>query len=76
MNINKLLSYLEENKGRKVGTIIGIVLGLIYLIVGFWKMTLFAIIVALGYFIGSQLDHKEDVKQMIDHIIFDKFMRK
>lgn len=62
--------------GRILGTLIGLILGLIYLFVGFWKTLFFAILVGLGFFIGRQLDQKEDLKQVIDSILFDKWMRK
>ncbi|SEN22556.1 DUF2273 domain-containing protein [Lihuaxuella thermophila] len=62
--------------GRILGTLIGFVLGLIYLFAGFWKTLFFAILVGLGFFIGKQLDHKEDFKQIIDLILLDKWMNK
>ncbi|SFJ31044.1 DUF2273 domain-containing protein [Thermoflavimicrobium dichotomicum] len=62
--------------GRIAGSFIGFALGLIYLMVGFWKMLFFALLVGLGFFIGKQIDRKEDLKEVIDTIILEKWMRK
>ncbi|RAL26559.1 DUF2273 domain-containing protein [Thermoflavimicrobium daqui] len=62
--------------GRIVGSFIGIALGLVYLFVGFWKMLFFALLAGLGYFLGRQFDRKEDLKEVIDTIILEKWMRK
>ncbi len=62
--------------GRLVGSLLGFTLGLIYLLVGFWKMLFFALLVGLGFFVGKQIDRKEDLKKVIDTIILEKWMRR
>ncbi|MRN53553.1 DUF2273 domain-containing protein [Paenibacillus monticola] len=42
--------------GRIVGVSSGIVLGLIYLISGFWDMLFFALVVFIGYTLGNRKD--------------------
>ena len=42
--------------GKIIGVIIGVSLGCIYLFAGFWDMLFFAIIVYIGYYIGSMID--------------------
>lgn len=76
LDTKKICKYFEQHKGQKIGTLVGVVLGIIFLFFGFWKMMFFAIVVGAGYFIGSQLDRKENVKQLLDNILLDKFMRK
>jgi uncharacterized membrane protein len=46
----------EFHKGKCAGLIAGVVLGIIYLVVGFWDMLIFAFIVFIGYYVGKRLD--------------------
>lgn len=66
----------EKNKGKILGVGLGLFFGFIYLIAGFWKMIFFAFLVGLGFVIGYQFDHKENVREWIDEIFMDKWMRK
>ncbi|SET57318.1 DUF2273 domain-containing protein [Paenibacillus sp. NFR01] len=46
----------ERYAGRITGTAFGAVLGLIYLISGFWDMLFFALVVFIGYTLGKRKD--------------------
>ncbi|MFD0872101.1 Small integral membrane protein (DUF2273) [Chlamydia abortus] len=50
---------LEDRPGTVIGTLGGIILGILYLIVGFWDMLIFAFIVFIGYYVGKKIDLKE-----------------
>jgi uncharacterized membrane protein len=55
----------KEYKGRIIGAIIGTVLAISFLTIGFWK-TIFLITFALiGLFIGSFFDNKEKINDLI-----------
>ncbi len=45
--------------GRWLGAGFGFICGILYLIVGFWDMLVFAIIVYLGYYVGSSIDRRQ-----------------
>ena len=47
---------LQTRPGIIIGIAAGLFLGLLYLIVGFWKMFVFAMIVAFCSFIGHLMD--------------------
>lgn len=49
----------EQHRGKTIGTAFGLLLGLLYLIVGFWDMLIFAFIVFIGYYMGKKLDRGE-----------------
>ncbi|MVP00154.1 MULTISPECIES: DUF2273 domain-containing protein [Paenibacillus] len=51
----------QEHPGTIAGAAGGLLLGLVYLIAGFWDMLIFAFIVFLGYYIGKKLDQGEDL---------------
>lgn len=41
------------HRGRLIGTAAGLLFGFIYLFAGFWSMVVFALIVSIGYTLGS-----------------------
>jgi len=49
----------ERHRGAAVGAAAGVFFGVIYLIVGFWDMLVFAFLAILGYYIGSRWDRGE-----------------
>lgn len=68
--------WFEQHKGKWIGTAIGFFLGLIFLIAGFWKMLFFALLAGTGFVVGHQLDRKTDMKELLDAVLLDKWMRK
>lgn len=48
----------ESHGGRIAGVAFGILLGLIYLISGFWDMLFFALVVFIGYTLGKRKDDR------------------
>ncbi|MFE4711079.1 MULTISPECIES: DUF2273 domain-containing protein [Bacillales] len=46
----------ESHGGRIAGVSFGVILGLIYLISGFWDMLFFALVVFIGYTLGKRKD--------------------
>ncbi|PYI55052.1 DUF2273 domain-containing protein [Paenibacillus flagellatus] len=46
----------ERHKGRLIGVASGLLLGIIYLISGFWDMLIFAFIVAVCFYAGGKFD--------------------
>jgi uncharacterized membrane protein len=48
----------ETYGGRSVGIAAGFLLGIIYLISGFWDMLFFALLMGVGYAIGKNKDLK------------------
>lgn len=66
----------ETHRGRLIGLVIGIVLGLIYLFVGFWKTVVFGMFVLIGFLIGQQLDDRDGLKDMLEMINPGKWLRK
>ncbi|MDF2922008.1 MAG: hypothetical protein K0R57_922 [Paenibacillaceae bacterium] len=57
----------ENHRGKLLGTGVGFFLGLLYLIVGFWDMLIFAFILFIGYYMGKKLDRGEKPVQL-DHL--------
>lgn len=49
----------EGRVGRSIGFACGIMLGVLYLIFGFWDTLVFAFIVFVGYQLGLKSDNRE-----------------
>jgi uncharacterized membrane protein len=56
----------EQHRGKVIGVAMGIVLGFIYLICGFWDMLVFAFIVIVGFYIGKKIDSSEEILTIED----------
>ncbi|MDR6224650.1 DUF2273 domain-containing protein [Desmospora profundinema] len=66
----------ETHRGRLTGLVIGLILGLIYLIAGFWKAIGFGAFLLAGYLIGQQLDDRDGFKDMLETVNPGKWLRK
>lgn len=49
----------QKHSGKLIGAGCGLVLGIVYLIAGFWDMLIFAFLVYIGYYVGRKLDRRE-----------------
>jgi uncharacterized membrane protein len=76
MNKKWIESLWFEYGGRIVGTFLGFIFGIVYLLAGFWKMLFFVLLISLGFYLGQQLDLKGDLKEKIYTIFFDKWIQK
>ncbi|MDP5273603.1 DUF2273 domain-containing protein [Chengkuizengella axinellae] len=54
----------DRHPGKLIGSMIGFLFGIIYLIVGFWHTFMFALIVFIGFYIGRKMDSKEEWKMI------------
>lgn len=64
-----LFETLRLNKGKITGTVIGFIIGLLVLIIGFFKTILILIFTVLGYYIGSRWDLEKDFKKILDRLL-------
>ncbi len=54
----------REYKGRIIGTLIGIILAISFLIIGFWKTLFWFSLAILGFILGSLFDNKESLIEL------------
>ena len=69
------LKLFEEHPGKFVGIGIGLLVGFIYLFVGFWKTLIFIGFVALGLYLGKKFDNREDIRDVLEQLIPEKFLK-
>ncbi len=58
-----------------IGLLIGLILGIIFLMFGFWKTILFCVFVAVGLFFGNKIDTDKKFKDIIEEFLPDKFFK-
>lgn len=54
----------KEYKGRIIGSLLGIVLAISFLTLGFWKTVFWIFLALLGFIVGSTIDHKEKLSDL------------
>ncbi|WP_040951340.1 DUF2273 domain-containing protein [Gorillibacterium massiliense] len=58
--------FFLQHIGKIIGSAFGLLLGLVYLLAGFWDMLIFAFIVFIGYHVGRKLDRREPIPGFYD----------
>lgn len=64
-----LLGWLGKYRGRAFGAGLGLLVGLIVLIVGFWRGLFLAACVYVGWFLGSRIDGHESLSDLINRLL-------
>ncbi|MDQ7095791.1 DUF2273 domain-containing protein [Desulfosporosinus sp. PR] len=52
---------LEYHPGKFIGTLIGLIVGLLMVTLGFWRTMVLAIFVLLGFVLGKRQDDHQDI---------------
>lgn len=75
--IEKIIAeILENHRGKALGIVIGLVVGLFLINLGFFKTLLLAIFIYVGYAIGKRVDNNDDISEMVSRFIYrDKRFR-
>jgi uncharacterized membrane protein len=64
-----ITAFFSGCKGRTIGILSGLLLGILILTLGFWKSVLLALCIGLGYWLGSFHDRKENFLAFLDKIL-------
>ncbi len=67
IQMDELKALIEKYKWRIIAVLVGVVLTILLLTIGFWRTLLLLVIVAVCYFIGMLLDHGG--KESLDGIL-------
>ncbi|QCX32698.1 DUF2273 domain-containing protein [Caloramator sp. E03] len=68
-----LLNIFHNNRGKFIGAIVGFILAIFILTIGFLKALFIAICVFIGYYIGKKIDNKESIVETIQKILPDEW---
>ncbi|UNC92363.1 DUF2273 domain-containing protein [Candidatus Contubernalis alkalaceticus] len=68
MDTSLLKELILNNWGKILGAICGLLLGLLFILYGFWKTLLIIGCLAAGIFLGFQLEKNQNFKSWLDKI--------
>lgn len=63
--LSLILKYIKSNRGKSIGIVLGFLVALLVLIIGFFKTFFIAICIVAGYTIGKKIDEGENIKELI-----------
>ncbi|AIS52378.1 hypothetical protein TKV_c12070 [Thermoanaerobacter kivui] len=69
MDIDKFFEVFKENKGKIIGVILGFIVALSILLIGFFKTIFIGICIIGGYYIGKKIDEGENIANLVDSIL-------
>lgn len=61
--------YFEDNKGKLVGAVLGFLVGLLIIAVGFFKAFFVIICTFFGFYLGMKRDDREDIFKVLERFI-------
>ena len=67
---NEILNVLwRVYRGRLLGSVFGLFIGAMFLILGFLQTIFLLICISAGFFIGNKIDKKEDLLEWLDRLL-------
>jgi uncharacterized membrane protein len=69
MSLSRYISdFVNENPGKSVGAVSGLILGVLILAFGFWKTVVILLFIILGFIIGKMIDDGDSGIEAIKNI--------
>lgn len=69
MSLTRYISdFVNENPGKSVGAVSGLILGVLILAFGFWKTIVILLFIILGFIIGKMIDDGDSGIEAIKNI--------
>ncbi|HBQ26721.1 MAG TPA: hypothetical protein DD791_10050 [Syntrophomonas sp.] len=62
----------EQHRGKAIGIVLGLLASILFISYGFWRTIFIIICIALGFFIGKEIDEKKNFDQWLKNIFKDK----
>jgi uncharacterized membrane protein len=69
----ELSQFIYLNRRKVIGALIGLIIGILILTIGFFKTLLLCLTTSLGYYLGIRWRFEEDLKDFILRIIPERF---
>lgn len=67
---NEILNDLwRVYRGRLLGSVFGLFIGAMFLVLGFLQTIFLLICISAGFFIGNKIDKKEDLLEWLDRLL-------
>jgi len=67
--VDYLQKFWQERRREIIGGIVGLIIGIIIITLGFFKTIFVILCTVLGYYIGKNVDKKDDILNLLDKIL-------
>jgi uncharacterized membrane protein len=67
--IKEFLLKIIPYKGRILGSLVGLITGLLWAFLGFWKALAFIFCVLLGFILGKKIDQRGSLREILNRVI-------
>ena len=64
-----------ENKHLVVFALTGLVIGIMFLTMGFFRTVFLLLLISIGGFIGHQMDNNENIMDVLDRILPENYRK-
>ncbi|MGP2526512.1 DUF2273 domain-containing protein [Acidaminococcus sp. LBK-2] len=64
-----LRKLFETSRWRIIGASVGLVVGILFLILGFFRTVFLLFCIGLGFYIGYKMDAGEDLVDLLDNLL-------
>ncbi|ADO77041.1 DUF2273 domain-containing protein [Halanaerobium praevalens] len=68
-----LIQFIYLNLKKIFGAVIGLIIGILILVIGFFKTLVICLTTLVGYYLGARWRFEEDIKDFILKVIPEKF---
>lgn len=70
MDTEKILAFYKEHRGAVIGAAAGLLLAILILLIGFFRVFFIAILTGVGYYIGKKMhEDKNYIKNLLDRVL-------
>lgn len=69
---NILRIIFEQHRGKAIGIVFGLIASILFINYGFWRTIFVIVCIALGFFVGKELDEKKNFDRWLKHMFKDK----
>jgi uncharacterized membrane protein len=69
MQREKIIEILERHQGKIIGSLIGFLVSVVMLTIGFFKTLFITICIIIGYYFGKKIDNRESIAELLDRIL-------
>ena len=64
-----LKKLLETSRWRIVGESVGLFVGILFILLGFFRAVFLLFCIGLGFYIGNKMDEGEDLVDLLDNLL-------
>lgn len=67
--LKEFLPRIIAYKGRILGSLVGLITGLLWAFLGFWKAVAFITCVLLGFILGKKIDQRGSLREILNRVL-------